>query len=665
VLVGTVEATLLILLLVIVFGPIISERFGIPGIVGLIAGGIVFGPYAVGWLRQGGLVTELGAIGILYLMFLAGLGFNMRGFLDNRSSAIVYGLLGFVLPFFLSIFVAMSFSDIGVLGAALIGAMWASNTLLAYPEVKAAGLEANRAVGAAVSAGVVADLLSLSVLAIVTSTAVIDYELQPEATATVQDPTLPLWIAVPILLGFTLWVLPKVTEWFFVKVGRTRMQRFVFALAGMAAGATVALVGGIEGLIGAFLAGLGMNRLVPAQGALMERLDFVGSAIFIPAFIVSIGLNIDPAVLFDLDTLVLGLVFTGLVVVGKTSAALITGWLFHYSADEIGVMATLSFGQAASTLAIAQVGLTLGMFDQQVVNAAVLAIVATALITSYGTRYFASRVPRPPEVRAPLGQAILVDVRRLGSDPAALMSFAGSIARADDGLVVPYAVAASGESAEAKALVQGVVEAASEHGLDTEGVTRIDDSFSSGTLHLAEENAASLVLLAWDGPRFTSDYLVGNDVDRIGQGAPVPTVAGRILRPWDRIVVATGTLQTAWKREDAELAFALVRRLRSRSEVPVLVVTPDRGFAEERVGDPDGVDYVVEADARHAMIGGLTPSDLVVVPAHVLHDLPPAASWRVAREARDVSLAIVAGPHRLSISRGVGSRPTSLVNSGL
>ena len=179
----------------------------------------------------------------------------------------------------------------------------------------------------------------------------------------------------------------------------------------MAIGATVALLGGMEGLIGAFLAGLGLNRLIPARGPLMERLDFVGTSLFIPVFLISIGLNIDPAVFIDPDTIGLGLLFTGFVLVGKTTAALIAGRIFGLTGNEVGLMSSLSFGQAASTLAIAQVGLSLGMFEQNVVNSAVLAIVITAFITSYATRFFASRVPPVVVDRPPIGQQILLDAR--------------------------------------------------------------------------------------------------------------------------------------------------------------------------------------------------------------------------------------------------------------
>ncbi len=145
-------------------------------------------------------------------MFLAGLSFNIRAFMENRSNALAHGLLGFAIPFGLSCYFAVSFIDLPVLGALLIGAMWASNTLVAYPEVLAAGLQNNRAVSAAVSAGVVADLFSLTVLGIVTSTAVIEIQPRLLVKATTPDATLPIWLGLPLLAGFCLWLLPRITE---------------------------------------------------------------------------------------------------------------------------------------------------------------------------------------------------------------------------------------------------------------------------------------------------------------------------------------------------------------------------------------------------------------------------------------------------------------------
>ncbi len=652
-LVGSVEATLLILLLVILLGPIIAERFRIPGLVGLILGGMIFGPFVIGWLGSAGLVADLGAIGILYLMFLAGVSFNLRAFFQNRNSAIVYGLLGFVIPFVLAMWVSVSFLEFGLLAAALIGAMWASNTLLAYPDVRAAGLQDNSAVSASVSAGVVADLLSLTVLAIATATVVIEADTTTGAEATVSNPSIPVWLAIPILMGFTLWLLPRVTEWFFVEVGRTRMQRFVFVLAGMAAGASVALLGGIEGLIGAFLAGLGMNRLVPSKSQLMHQIDFVGNAIFIPAFMVSIGLSINPALLYDIETLALALLFTGFVIVGKSIAAFITGQIFKFSWDEIGLMSSLSFGQAASTLAIAQVGVGLGLFGQEVVNAAVLAVVATALITSYGSRFFIKRVPRPVPPPASLGETVLVDVRPNGSDLETLMALAGSIARPDDGLVVPYTVPGPGQKDLAQARVDEAIEAAAALGHDTDGVVRVDESFSDGTLHLIEEDSASLVILSWAGPRFASDYVLGNDIDGIGGRSPVPAMAVRVLRPWDRIVVVTGGAETHWKREDALLTLAAVKRIRRTRHVPLVVYTHDREFVEDKLGDMEDVEIVARSIPRIEVIDIIQPDDLFVGPAYVIHDAAPMSMRKVSKRLSNANVAVIAGPHRLSISKGV------------
>ena len=675
VLVGSLEATLLVLLIVVLFGPIITERFRIPGLIGLIVGGIIFGPFVIGWLEADGLVSQLGGIGILYLMFLAGVSFNLRGFMDNRTMAITYGLLGFFVPFILSIVVVLSMFEVGILSAALIGAMWASNTLVAYPDVQAAGLADNRAVSASVSAGVVADLLSLTVLAVATATTIIDLEptlnidididlgfiddvapLIPEPT--VEDPLLPLWIGLPLLAAFCLWALPRIGDWFFVRVGRSRTQRFVFALVGMSAGATVALLGGIEGLIGAFLAGLGMNRLVPTKGSLMDRIEFVGSSIFIPAFLVSIGLSIDPVVLFDPETIVLGLLFTALVLVGKSTAAILAGVRYGFDWNEIGLMSSLSFGQAASTLAIAQVGISLGMFGQVVVNAAVLTIVATALITSYGTRFFLKRIPRPPAIDAPVGERVLLDVRPHGSDMHALMNLAAAIVRPDDGLVVPYAVPAPGNRASAQAIVDAAVRAAEAHGLDTDGVVRIDDSFADATINLAEETDASMVVLAWQGPKFASDYVFGNDIDSIGERSPVPTVAVRIKRPWTRVVAVLGDPGASWQREDAELVVSIVQRLaRPEAGEEVVVVGSDASLVPDSIASSPSIHMVTDQAGRSSAIESAGPDDLLIAPAYVLHDLTPRAGWRIARALADANVAVVAGPRRLVVARGSRRRP--------
>lgn len=607
------------------------------------------GPFVLGWVPPDGLVSDLGDIGLLYLMFLAGLSFNIRAFMANRSNALTYGLLGFFIPFGLSYYYAISIVDLELLGALLIGAMWASNTLVAYPDVLAAGLQNNKAVSAAVSAGVVADLLSLTVLGVVTSTAVIELEAVLYAQPTTPSPTLPIWLGLPLLAAFCLWLLPRITEWFFVKVGHTRSQRFVFALAGMAAGSAVALLGGVEGLIGAFLAGLGMNSLIPARSALMERIDFVGGAIFVPAFLVSIGLSIDPRAMFDIDTIALAFAFAALVVVGKSIAAIITGKLFKLSAMDIGLMASLSTGQAASTLAIAQVGVSLNLFDQEVFNAAILTVVITAFVTSYGTRFFSHRVDRPPIVEAPLGDTVLVDVRAAGSDLEVVMAVAGAIARTDRGVVTPYMVPIPGQLDIAKARVLEATAAAASAGHDASSEIRVDDSFAAGTLSLIEEVGASLAILEWQVSRVPTGLMFGNEIDLIGERSPVPTTAIRILRQWNRVVVFTGDVPDDWSAEDTWLAFEVARRLRSPRELEMLVITPDPELVKPKIGSDEGIEVVAEPSQLGRILDRIEDDDLIVAPSHVISSMGALEQWRIAKELRNVSAMIVAGPHRLSI----------------
>ncbi len=662
--IGSLELSLLILLGVMLAGPIIAERFKIPGLIGLIFFGMFVGPFMLGWLFPVGITAALGDIGLLYLMFLAGLSFNIRAFMNNRTNAIVYGLLGFFIPFVISYYFGINFIELSVLGAALIGAMWASNTLVAYPDVLAAGLQNNRAVSAAVSAGVVADLLSLTVLAIVTSTALIDIEGEPSVQATTQNPTLPLWIGLPLLVAVTLWMLPKVADWFFIRVGHTRMQRFVFAFAAMSAGAAVALLAGVEGLIGAFLAGLGLNLIIPARSALMDRIEFVGGAIFVPAFLVSIGVAIDPRALFDVDTLILAVFFTLLVVVGKGVAAGINGLIFKLSMAEFGLMTSLSVGQAASTLAIAQVGVSLGLFGREVVNASILAVVATAFVTSYGTRFFVQKVDRPAVLEVPLGENVLVDVRDQGSDLTALMAAAGAVARTDRGVVIPYLVPSTGQLEVAKLRVQQATEAAAVAGHDSSGEIRVDDSFVEGSLFLTEEMEASLVIIGWHGPKFPADFMFGNEIDEIGERSTIPAAAARVLRTWDRVVVFTGDVVNEWHREDVMLALTIGRRLSARKDVSLVVVTRDRTAIEPMLDDENTIEIRQTSRWRATALDNVTSTDIIVVPTHAMRETRVLGQWRVAKALSDTSIIVVSGPHRLSVGgSGVQANLHGVVDS--
>ncbi len=645
--VGTVEMTMLVLLAIILAGPILGAKLRIPGLLALIFLGMIFGPFGLGWLGRTDLVFDLGAIGILYLMFLAGLGFNLNAFNEGRTSAIGFGLLSFVFPFALSVAAGLAYFETGILAAALLGSMWASNTLVAYPDVRAAGLENTRAVRDAMSGGVVADMLSLFVLAVATSYAVVE-TVEPGIDGG-EVPTLPLWLSIPILVGFTLWVLPRVGDWFFVRVGRARVERLLFALVGMAASAGIAVLGGIAGIIGAFLAGIGLNRLVPKNSELMERIDFVGSSVFVPAFLVSIGLRIDPAAMVDGPTILMGLVFMGLVIVGKGLSVLVAARFFRYSVAEGGLIGSLSIGQAASTLAVGQIGLELGLFEQRVVNASILTIVLAALLTSFGTQHFIRRMPPPDSQMGAVGERILVDARMVSSNIRSLVEFAGRIARGDDGIEMPFVVAPRETKDDARRRLDEAESTALAAGFETAGVIRLSDSFVDGTLELVDECEATLVVLDWTGPRPGAEMLLGHQLDAVGAGATVPTVAAHLVGPWERVIVIPGNSEVPWHDEDARLSLDIADRVRGRAEVPLVVIGTDERLVTENLSSKAGYEFIGSRWPGNEMVRILQDTDLVVAPAYLLPEMPLPRRFRLSARLAKQNLAIVAGPGRLAV----------------
>ena len=646
--ISTVEVTTLVLLVIILAGPIIGAKLRVPGLLALIFLGMIFGPFGLGWMGRIDLVFDLGAIGILYLMFLAGLGFNLNAFNENRTSALGFGILSFVFPFALSVIAGQSYFETGILASLLLGSMWASNTLVAYPDVRAAGLENTRAVRDAMSGGVVADMLALLVLAVATSYAVIE-SVDPSAP-TSTAPTIPLIFSIPLLVGFTLWLLPRIGDWFFVRVGRSRVQRLLFALAGMAASAGVAVAGGIAGIIGAFLAGIGLNRLVPKNSELMERIDFVGSSVFIPAFLVSIGLRIDPAALIDSATILMGLVFMALVIVGKGLSVVVAARFFGYSFAEMGLIGSLSIGQAASTLAVGQIGLELGLFEQRVVNASILTIVLAALITSFGTQYFIRRMPAPETTLDGIGERVLFDVRSVNSDLAALVEFAGRIARADDGIEVPFVVAPRENKEQARGLLAEAQTAALAAGYDSEGVLRLSESFPDGTLELVDECDGTLIVLDWSGPRPGAELFLGNELDSVGTESTVPTVAAHLVGPWDRVIVIPGSGEVRWHAEDARLALDIAKRLCGRADSRLLVIANDERLVAENLTTKLGYEFRAARVPGDVLMEVLEPTDLVVAPAYLLPEMPLPRRFRMSAHLADRNLAIVAGPGRLAVA---------------
>ncbi len=476
----------LVVFAVLLLGPVLFRRAGIPGIIGLLVGGYAIGPHGLTLIGAGNnTLPDLGQLGLLYLMFVAGVELNLNLLRKHRRSAVTFGLLTFAIPFALGTIVGLALGW-ETLAAILLGSLLASHTLITYPTVKEAGLASDPAVATAVGSTVLTDTLALVVLAAVAGSV--------QGHRSSFDVGAQIVVGMVVLIGFSLWALPLLSSYAFRWFGAERAVRYVVAITAFLSAATVAELFGIEGIVGAFFAGLGMNRLVPNEGQLMDRIEFFGGAVFIPVFLVSVGLILDPGVMVKGETLGLAGLFIVACLGGKALAAQLSARLFGFSRAQAGLLFSLSAAQAAATLAATVIGFQLGLFSNAVVNAVLVVIFVSVLAsTLVGDR--ATARAALPEGPSPLGTRVVVGVADAQAATGAL-TVAHRIARADGGVVHPVLVVPESAPFAPKEALARLGEIVSAVGIDGQLMTIVDSSVLHGALRVGRSQEATLVLVA-------------------------------------------------------------------------------------------------------------------------------------------------------------------------
>lgn len=543
---------LVLAVVVVVVGPLLFERLRIPGMIGLLAGGCVLGPNVLGVVSDSaGIVKYLGTVGLLYLMFLAGLELDLGVFARYRKQAITFALLTFALPVVFGI-LAGFLVDYSFAAALLLGSLFASYTLVVYPILRNMGLAANKAVALSVGATVITDTLALIVLA-----AVAGYT---RGSASGFELFVQIGLGFALLCVYCFIVLSRVAAWFFAGLGRGKGMRYLFVLVAMLSSGVLAEVVGIESIVGAFFAGLALNRLVPNEGEFMERIEFFGSTLLVPLFLVSVGTIIDPAVLIDPGTLALGGLFTAACVIGKLVAAVVCRPLFGFSWDEIGVMFGLSVVQAAATLAATFVGLEIGLFSMATVNAVMIVIVVTMVLASTSAQWFGRRLPKPPIDTSRLGRSVLLQVDDPDEVPA-LLGLVRRLADRDGGVVRPVLVVPDGAAPPDDARLHALHHAIEATGIDAELSVVHDASVNDGLLHTATATRSSLVVV----PAATQSWLptlFEASQHHLVASHDGPTALVRIGRSEpQRVVLALNTAQAARPSSAALQAAQVALRL--------------------------------------------------------------------------------------------------------
>jgi Kef-type K+ transport system membrane component KefB/nucleotide-binding universal stress UspA family protein len=606
----------MVLALTIIIGPLVAQKLRLPGLIGLLIAGAVIGPNMLGVLEQFRFIEAVGSIGVLYLIFLAGLGLDMKTFEEHRNAALSFGLITSFVPWGLGI-VAASSQGYEFKTAVLIGSFWASFTLVSYGAVTKYGLTRNPSMAATVGASSITDTIGLVALAII-----IGSETGDSNTVVL---VIEIMGGLALLAAYCLVLLPWVTRWFFAGLGQERELRFLMILVGFLSAAVVAEIVGLEALIGAFFAGLGLNRLVPNQSTLMARIDFFGNALFIPAFLVSVGLIIDPEVLFQGSTLQLAVWFAAALLAGKGISAVLSGRISGFSPAEVGLMFSLSSAQAAATLASTIIGFETGLFGDEVVNAVMMVIVISLFVSSIGSSYFAPRVVPFESSDRRLGEVVLIP-QTSGHDNIGALWLAGRLAESDGGHVLPLIVAVSDRPealAERRAEMETVRATLGSLGMPFDPELRVDRSVAGAVDRVALEQDASLVLLTWPGRSDLRDLLLGGTNDEIAATTDRPiAVADLSRREFRRVLVALSDEDLApGLRPDARMALELAGRLAGSASLNLAIGPVDLASAvtnpgEEPLPVPEGA---VHLPGPRQIMAWVTehagPDDVVVVAA--------------------------------------------------
>ena len=368
---------------IIWFVPIVCRKIHVPSIVGFILAGIVIGPSVLNMVGENSTIKILGSLGMLYIMFQSGSEIDINDFKQYKYRSLFFGLCTFFIPLGLGVLTSRYLLDFNWTSSLLLGAMYGSHTLMTYPIVSRYGVQKNVAVNITVGATMWAIILSLIVLAVV--------EQWNNTAQTTLDYIIQLAILTLFLLS-VLWLFPSFARMFFKRY-REPISEFMVVMLMLVGSALLADWAGLEGILGAFLCGVSLNRLLPNRSPLMGRINFMGNSVFVPLFLISVGLMINiEAFWSSWTTIIIAVVMILTKLMGKSLAAWIAQGVFRFSKHERQLVFGLSHATAAGTLAIVTIAYQMGIVSSEVLNAAVLMILVLCTTASFITEHAAKEL---------------------------------------------------------------------------------------------------------------------------------------------------------------------------------------------------------------------------------------------------------------------------------
>lgn len=540
-----------LILFIILIAPVLLRRINIPGIIVLIISGIIIGPHGVGLLEQNSAVDLFSTIGLLYIMFIAGLELDMNQFKVNRNKSFLFGLFTFALPLMIGFPVCFHLLSYDFNASFLTASMFATHTLLSYPVVSKMKVSKNEAVAITVGGTILTDTAVLIILAIIMG--------NHQGTLNVAF-WQRLGISLAIFTAIIFLIVPRIAKWFFSRMENEKHSHYIFVLTVVFFAAFLAELAGVEPIIGAFLAGLALNRLIPHSSALMNRVEFIGNSLFIPFFLISVGMLVDISVIFSGPmALVVAGALTIVALTGKWLAALFTQLVFRYSSAQRKVIFGLSSGHAAATLAVIIVGYNAGIIDENILNGTIILILVTSIVATLATERaakqlaVAAKAEESEEIKnSPVfkSESILLPIANIVNfdkllEFAILVKDKSSVNPISILSVVPNNEEAEANIARAKNKLEDFVNQASASETKVNILATIDQNVAQGIARISKEVIADLIILGWPTEKGLINKIIGKKMQRIihtAQKTAFVTHFGRPVALHKRIFVAVPPL---------------------------------------------------------------------------------------------------------------------------
>jgi Kef-type K+ transport system membrane component KefB len=508
-----------LILFIILLSPIVLKKLNIPSIIGLIISGVLIGPHGLNILEENSAIELFSTIGLLYIMFIAGLDLDMSQFKTNRNRSLIFGLFTFAIPIIVGYPVCRYVLGYDFNASFLTASMFATHTLVAYPIVSKLGISKNQAVAITVGGTILTDTAVLIILAVIMSNS------QGSLNS---DFWIRMGISLSVFAFVMFFIIPRVAKWFFQKLESEKHSHYIFVLSVVFFAAFLAEVAGVEKIIGAFIAGLALNRLIPHSSPLMNRIEFIGNSLFIPFFLISVGMIVDISVILKGPmAIIVAVTLSVVALLGKWLAAWFTQLTFKYTKPQRQLIFGLSSSHAAATLAVILVGYNANILDENILNGTIILILITCIVASFATEKAAKIIVLNEKengeslsISSELNEHILIPVANVESiekhlEFALLVKDKTSSNPISILSVVPLNEDAELNIIKSRNKLDNYVKLASASEVKVNIISTIDHNVFSAVARISREIFADVLIFGWPKKSGFLENLMGQKIDSI------------------------------------------------------------------------------------------------------------------------------------------------------